>query len=171
MPPNENAPRPELVEEPRVALVCPDCGADLSAALAGQNVGRTTARSSTRCLATAGCASIPTYITSLMPTVTTACSAHVVTSTATTHRVMGGANGLHPCFDQRLGGALGGASRRGSAARLELDLQVGPGTPSASSMVRSRSEFNSRPSRSATLVSHSQTGSTTTPARVPYVLL
>jgi hypothetical protein len=39
MPPNENAPRPELVEEPRVALVCPDCGADLSLALAGQNVG------------------------------------------------------------------------------------------------------------------------------------
>jgi hypothetical protein len=38
MPPNDNAPRPELVEEPRVALLCPDCGADLSAALAGQNV-------------------------------------------------------------------------------------------------------------------------------------
>jgi hypothetical protein len=27
-----------LVEEPGVVLVCPDCGADLSAALAGQNV-------------------------------------------------------------------------------------------------------------------------------------
>jgi len=39
MPSNDNAPRAELVEEPRVALVCPDCGADLSAALAGQDVG------------------------------------------------------------------------------------------------------------------------------------
>jgi len=45
------------------------------------------------------------------------------------------------------------------------------GTPSRSSAVRSRSAFSSAPSSSATLVIHSHTRKTMTPAIAPYVLL